>query len=431
MSVLYIKDANGNWQAVTAFEGPQGPKGDTGETGPQGPKGETGATGEQGLKGDKGDKGDTGPAPDTSQFLTKSEGEALSSSIAENTAEIENIYALIDGTEYREVTDSSVVYAKATPAAVGATAVPLAAVMSVGARAIAWNQLVDADTSSVTLLASHRYYLRQGSSVGLLDGAGQAIEVAAGDILCDMTVAFGSGKEPASVSAFEAVFPAESYAYVRGKFTGGVTDVVSFNAAGQEIDRLSIPAAVLALEGYGCSVGDVHNWIDWVNLKFHRLVQKRVYAASDVIGGEAQDGVHWYAIFPLENFAAVQSSYVVDGTLACSHYLSVQRVQVFSGTTGISGYYAGRDRVIIYDEGWSGTDDVKAWVQAQADAGTPLTVMSVLATPEEIDISGMLTGENLITVVDGGYLAFENASGEAYRVPVPSEVVYTLKYGGA
>ncbi len=125
MSVLYIKDASGNWQAVTAFEGPpgapgeagqkgvtfrptvsssgviswtndggqtnptavsimgpQGLKGDTGATGAQGPKGDTGDTGPAGPQGPKGDtgeqgpKGDTGPAPDTSIFLTKADYDA-------------------------------------------------------------------------------------------------------------------------------------------------------------------------------------------------------------------------------------------------------------------------------------------------------------------------------------------------------------------
>lgn len=75
MSVLYVKDANGNWQAVTAFEGPQGPKGDAGPKGAdfkysdftaeqlaalKGPQGLQGPIGPVGPQGPQGIKGDTG-----------------------------------------------------------------------------------------------------------------------------------------------------------------------------------------------------------------------------------------------------------------------------------------------------------------------------------------------------------------------------------
>lgn len=94
MSVLYIKDASGNWQAVTAFEGPPGAPGEAGQKGvtfrptvsssgviswtndggltnpsavsimgPRGPEGPAGPTGPQ------------GPAPDTSIFLTRADYE--------------------------------------------------------------------------------------------------------------------------------------------------------------------------------------------------------------------------------------------------------------------------------------------------------------------------------------------------------------------
>ena len=42
-------------------QGPQGPKGDTGDTGPQGPEGPQGPQGERGEQGPKGDTGETGP----------------------------------------------------------------------------------------------------------------------------------------------------------------------------------------------------------------------------------------------------------------------------------------------------------------------------------------------------------------------------------
>ena len=48
MSVLKIKDSNGNWIDIPAIKGEQGP---AGERGPQGIQGETGATGPAGRDG--------------------------------------------------------------------------------------------------------------------------------------------------------------------------------------------------------------------------------------------------------------------------------------------------------------------------------------------------------------------------------------------
>ena len=45
MSVLYIKNANGNWQAISTLQGPAGPQG------VQGPQGEAGPQGPQGIRG--------------------------------------------------------------------------------------------------------------------------------------------------------------------------------------------------------------------------------------------------------------------------------------------------------------------------------------------------------------------------------------------
>lgn len=54
MSILRVRDDQGNYVEIPAIKGE---KGDAGATGPQGPKGDTGATGPQGQKGDTGASG--------------------------------------------------------------------------------------------------------------------------------------------------------------------------------------------------------------------------------------------------------------------------------------------------------------------------------------------------------------------------------------
>lgn len=45
MSVLKIKNSQGNWEDIPAIRGEAGPKGDTGNTGPAGPTGQNGQDG--------------------------------------------------------------------------------------------------------------------------------------------------------------------------------------------------------------------------------------------------------------------------------------------------------------------------------------------------------------------------------------------------
>ena len=63
MSILKLKNQQGQWVSVPTLKGDAGPAGPKGQTGSQGPQGQTGPAGPQrpqGLKGDKGDKGDPG-----------------------------------------------------------------------------------------------------------------------------------------------------------------------------------------------------------------------------------------------------------------------------------------------------------------------------------------------------------------------------------
>jgi hypothetical protein len=82
MAILYIRNADGVFEAVPTIVGPAGPQGiqgipgEQGPVGPQGPKGDKGDTGEQGPKGDQGPAGNdgspgaTGPAGRGVQSMT-------------------------------------------------------------------------------------------------------------------------------------------------------------------------------------------------------------------------------------------------------------------------------------------------------------------------------------------------------------------------
>ena len=58
-------------------------------------------------------------------------------------------------------------------------------VNEIGGHTIAWNQLVDTGTTSVTLIQDHKYYTNIGGTESIQTGAGTAISVTGGtDIVC-------------------------------------------------------------------------------------------------------------------------------------------------------------------------------------------------------------------------------------------------------
>ena len=74
MSVLYIRNIDGEFVPVPSLMGEQGPKGEDGAIGPQGPKGENG---EQGPKGEQGPMGPQGPKGETGEQGPKGEDGAV------------------------------------------------------------------------------------------------------------------------------------------------------------------------------------------------------------------------------------------------------------------------------------------------------------------------------------------------------------------
>ncbi len=91
MSILKVKDENGNIIEIPVIKGP---KGDKGDTGPQGPKGDTGEQGEQGVQGEQGPKGDKGDSVVVDQtFNPESENAQSGKAVAKMVEGLFNEYA--------------------------------------------------------------------------------------------------------------------------------------------------------------------------------------------------------------------------------------------------------------------------------------------------------------------------------------------------
>lgn len=129
---------------------------------------------------------------------------------------------LLSPTDITETPASSTSYTSSVP-----SGKVFANFNSIGGKTIAWNQLVDTGTSSVTLISGHKYYTLVSGSASIQTGAGSAISVTGGtDKVTDLTLAFGSGNEP-SVADFQSMFPFyASEGYNAGTLlSAGVTEV--------------------------------------------------------------------------------------------------------------------------------------------------------------------------------------------------------------
>lgn len=109
-----------------------------------------------------------------------------------------------------------------------------ATIAAVYGNTLVWNQLVDADTTEVTLKSNHVYLTRIDGTDALVSGSGTSVSVTGGtDNVFDLTQMFGAGSEPSTTDEFRAFFPLLYYAYDAGRllnFTGTGIKTVGFNA---------------------------------------------------------------------------------------------------------------------------------------------------------------------------------------------------------
>jgi hypothetical protein len=307
--------------------------------------------------------------------------------------------------------DANLAYAKAIPASTDLLRYAL--IKSFGGRSIVWNQLVGADTESVTLAFGRKYLTVINGAETIQDGDDSDIAVTGGtDMVFDLTHMFGGSREPATVAEFHAIFPAEYYAYSAGEIMNiPVTRIDSIGADGETVlDSKEIPAAIRSLIGYGLGAGAVGNEIDWENKKFIQRVE-------EVDLGTLNWGVDGDAFRTTSTRARIKPT--PDNNTAVNAVALPYATIIVSGRTGkdkaMLAFPTGN--TVIYDSDYTDPAEFTA-------AMSGVMMRYELLNPIVTDISDILDGfDNLIRVEPGGTLVFRNAVGESYRVPVPSSVL--------
>lgn len=178
-----------------------------------------------------------------------------------------------------------------------------------------------------------------------------------------------------------------------------------------------IPEEVQALDGYGEGVNDTyHNYIVWQDgsIKYIQNTFKYTCTGEESISTNNKEYV---ITLP---YPCIDSGGTVN--CVCNHYTPTTRWNLNTGncTNHLAASYL---YIRLIDDTVSTSAEAKAKLKQWYDAGTPLVVEYVLATPIETDISDLLPTDNFIEVEGNGTLTFENE----YKNAAPSEIIYQVR----
>jgi hypothetical protein len=158
----------------------------------------------------------------------------------------------------------------------------------------------------------------------------------------------------------------------------------------------------------------VYNYVDW-----QRKVYVQRVASVDL-------GVKTWEYYTASGHSAFKSLLTgvkqppvgVVANIICSIYTPVTSSDLLEKVISIA-VSGNPSNVYIVDSTYTDAASFKAAMQG-------VMLYYELATPIETDISSLLSDDNLLEVEPGGTVSFPNALGDDYRLPVPSDVEYTI-----
>lgn len=182
-------------------------------------------------------------------------------------------------------------------------------------------------------------------------------------------------------------------------------------------NTLTIPESIRNLDGYGWSAGNVYNYVDFENKKFHKRV-----GCVDLGTLEWTSKTDCYFRAVLSTLKPGKNEKVSNG--CCKKYLLYDANHVMRVAKGIALGVNHFNNVDVRDENYTDVTTFKT-----AMSGVPLYYE--LATEEVTDISDLLAeldeGAFVLPVEAGGTLTFKNSLGDGYRIPVPNSEEYVIK----
>ena len=185
-------------------------------------------------------------------------------------------------------------------------------------------------------------------------------------------------------------------------------------------DILPVPEQVQALEGYGEGFSEeYYNQVLWnpgtkekkyiKNVQIIKFTGEEEWTVSKYQLGE---GTRFDCEFPAEE-PPLQSE------VLCTHF-------PFQGENK-KGVWVNAEAGVKYLQcriqwDFDNADALKTYLSAQNAAGTPVSFLYVLMTPETTDLSQLLPDENYLKTVSGGSVVFDNENRQA----VPAKIQYVI-----
>ncbi len=190
--------------------------------------------------------------------------------------------------------------------------------------------------------------------------------------------------------------------------------VSAFATLGLPQIKITIPQEILDLPGYGWSVGDICNEVDWENKKYIQRVTAVDLGTLDF--AYEKDTENGNIPFFYNN--TITSNKLLNAIYDTSHITSMTEI-----TEGMRLYFGhSYYRLLITDSRFS---DISTFKQAMQGVILYYELAELIVT----DISDILTDDILsaLEVEPGGSLTFQNSNGDGYKVPVPNTVEYAVK----
>ena len=199
----------------------------------------------------------------------------------------------------------------------------------------------------------------------------------------------------------------------------------------------TIPQAIQNLDGYGWSVGTVHNYVDFENKKYYKCVGRYVvtgneyYMSNENLGYIGNNSSNAYFV---KNIGHKPSPYdncisnKLKRTAYCWSVDSAYNTMEFNGEQI-------HIRILNSELGTTSetspsevANAVKKYCKNLYDSGDPIVIYYELSEPIVTDISDIIgdTFQEPLEVEAGGTLTFKNSHGDDYRIPVPSSEEYVI-----
>lgn len=176
----------------------------------------------------------------------------------------------------------------------------------------------------------------------------------------------------------------------------------------------SIHKAIIDLDGYGWSAGNVRNEVDWENKQYIQRVGKYTIDGSEIIFKENR-----YWVMTVTDFEKPRPS---TKNAICVNF---KLTDTYSEKWGSIIFRTGSNGFVFTDSEskFANANEVKDYFQQNNE-----TIYYELNEEQIIDISDIIdnTFQEPFEVEAGGTLTFKNSHGDDYRIPVPNSEEYVI-----